>query len=161
MQVRTNYGDDLKRTGGRKGSSRAGSASSSGSASEADRKSFVDILNEVLPADTTDSAELNRLWAELPESEQRLLNHPSQENLLEYKDLVRKILSGTLKLNTRVETVARKGKGTGEKVELRYVRILDEKIGLMAGLIHSKQNAAFGILRALEEVRGILLDLRR
>lgn len=161
MQVRTNYGDDLKRTGRKKGSARSGTSAETGSATESGKKSFVDILNEVLPAETADAAELNQLWAQLPETEQKLLNHPSNENLQQYRDLVRKILSGTLQLNTRVETVARKGKGTGEKIELRYVKTLDEKIGLMAGLIHSRENAAFGLLKALEEIRGILLDLRR
>ncbi|MBI40135.1 MAG: hypothetical protein CMF59_11080 [Leptospiraceae bacterium] len=157
MQVRTNYGDDLKRTGSRKGQK----ASSTGTASEKKSSPFLDILNEVLPAENADAAELNRLWSDLPETEQKLLNHPSQENLLYYKELVRRILSATLRLNTRVEHVHRKGKGTGEKVELRYVRILDERIDQMAGLIRSKRNAAFGLLKALEGVRGILLDLRR
>ena len=157
MQVRTNYGDDLKRTGSRKGHK----STATGWSTESKSSPFLDILNEVLPAETADAADLNRLWSELPDAEQGLLNHPSQENLLYYKELVRKILSATLKLNTRVEIVNRKGKGTGEKVELRYVKIIDERIDQMAGLIRSKRNAAFGLLKALEGVRGILLDLRR
>ena len=160
MQVRTDYSDNTRRTGSRKASRDSG-ASASGSASDSQRGQFLDMLNEVLPAEGADSAELNRLWADLPDAQERLLNQPSKENLSFYKELIRKILSATLRLNTSVESLKRKGKSPGETVELHYVRIIDARLDSMAELIRSPRNAAFGLLKAMEGIRGILLDLRR
>ena len=90
--------------------------------------------------------------------EKRFLNTPSQENLQEYKKLVKDITNTILKNNTQLSQA--KQRGRNDKKILMTVKILDENIQILASTMLSPQNSAFSLLKQLERIRGLLMDLK-
>ncbi|MBX7059236.1 MAG: YaaR family protein [Leptospirales bacterium] len=121
--------------------------------------SFQEILEEVMPAQRSETRDLKQLWSELPEAERQLIEKQSDENLQRYKQLVAAIARETLRRNTRIRKIRRRSR-SGDEVELSIVEFVDERLQRMANLIHSRGNSAFQILKAVEEIRGILIDVR-
>jgi len=122
--------------------------------------SFLNILEEVLPSGIAENQNLHELWSRLPEMEKNLIENPSNKNLDDYRETVRQIASQTLNKNVRLKKIYRKNK-RNEKVELHVIEYLDSRIQKMAVMMHSRENSAFNILKTLDEIRGILLDLKR
>lgn len=124
-----------------------------------EKSPFQQIIDEVLPSDGPEGAELNQLWRELPLAERDLLDHPSNENLARYKDLVFDIARETLRRNAKVVKLRRRN-SKGEMVELSLVEFVDLRLQKMATIITSSGNSAFQLLKTVEEIRGALLDVR-
>ena len=122
--------------------------------------SFLNILEEVLPSSIEGNQNLHELWSMLPEREKNLIENPSNKNLEDYREVVRQIASQTLNKNVRLKKIYRKNR-RNEKVELHVIEYLDSRIQKMAVMMHSRENSAFNILKTLDEIRGILLDLKR
>ncbi len=142
------------------GSSGAGRATPSApAASPAAPNNFQQILDEVLPASRPASHDLKQLWSELPEAERALIEKQSDQNLARYRELVRAIARETLKQNVRLKKI-RKRNRHGDEIELSVVEFIDDRLQRMANLIHAPGNSAFQILKAVEEIRGILIDVR-
>ena len=120
--------------------------------------SFLSILESIVPSDREETREINELWQRLPEMEKRFLNTPSQENLQEYKKLVKDITNTILKNNTQLSQA--KQRGRNDKKVLMTVKILDENIQILASTMLSPQNSAFSLLKQLERIRGLLMDLK-
>ena len=120
---------------------------------------FLQILEEVLPPDDAQSYDLHALWSELPELEKNLINHPSDENLNSYRETVKNIAQATLKKNVHVKKLKRKNR-RGETIELSVIKIIDDRLQKMAIMMHSRNNSAFSMLKAMEEIRGLLLDVK-
>ena len=97
-------------------------------------------------------------WQKLPEMEKRFLASPSLENMNEYKKLVKDITNTILKNNTEL-TQARQ-RGRNDKKILMTVKILDENIQILASTMLSPQNSAFSLLKQIERIRGLLMDLK-
>ncbi|MBW7857057.1 MAG: DUF327 family protein, partial [Leptonema sp. (in: Bacteria)] len=119
---------------------------------------FQEILDSVLPQETIESRDLHRLWSELPNLERQLIEDQSPENLKVYRELVKAIANQLLKDNVKVAKLKRRVKG-GD-VELSVVQIIDERLHRMMIMLQSNENTAFQILRNLDEIRGLLMDLR-
>jgi uncharacterized protein YaaR (DUF327 family) len=137
-------------------------ASPSASASEKKEKAkspFQSILDEVLPVGDLTNIELHELWDRLPGAERNLLDHPSERNLVEYRELVRSIANATLKKNIKVVKMDRRSRN-GEKMELRVIRILDERLQQMVRMMQSSRNSAFQMMKTMGEIRGLLFDMR-
>lgn len=139
-------------------SRKSGRAESSAAAGEK-KSPFLEILEEVLPQDRVENRDLHELWRDLPDAEKDLINHPSEENLRRYRDLVVGIAKATLARNVHIKKMRRKN-SKGETVELSVVEVVDQRIQKMAIMMHSRGNSAFNILRTVEEIRGILFDAR-
>lgn len=120
---------------------------------------FHKILEEVLPSGDETTSELNQLWQILPDMEKKLLESPITENLMEYRELVKKIASVTLKQNFRIKKIKRKLKNS-ETIELSVIEVLNEKLQQMTRVMQSPDNSAFFLLKTLEDIRGLLLDIR-
>lgn len=136
-------------------------SSATGSVSENKNKvksPFQSILDEVLPVEDLSNTELHELWDRLPGAERNLLDHPSERNLADYKELVRSIANATLKKNIKVLKLDRRSRN-GEKMELRVIRILDERLQQMVRMMHSSRNSAFQMMKTMDEIRGLLLDM--
>jgi uncharacterized protein YaaR (DUF327 family) len=119
---------------------------------------FQEILNTVLPAQQEETRDLHRLWSALPAAERSLIENPSAENLKTYRELVRSIAREILKSNMRVTKLRRKVRGND--VELNVLEIIDDRLHRMMMALQSKSNTGFQILRNLDEIRGLLMDLR-
>jgi len=133
--------------------------SGSAVATEPVRSPFLDILEEILPVSDLTNQDLHELWAELPDIEKKLIENPSTENLGRYRTTVMEIARQTLQKNVRVKQLFRKNRHN-EKVELNIIEILDERLHKMALMIQSPENSAFSILKGLDEIRGLLLDIQ-
>ena len=68
------------------------------------------------------------------------------------------ILESILKNNTQL-TQARQ-RGRNDKKILMTVKILDENIQILASTMLSPQNSAFSLLKQIERIRGLLMDLK-
>lgn len=119
---------------------------------------FLSILESIVPSDKEETREINELWQKLPEMEKRFLNLPSHDNLTEYKKLVKDITNSILKNNTQL--VQAKQRGRNDKKILMTVKIIDENIQILASTMLSPQNSAFSLLKQLEKIRGLLMDLK-
>lgn len=158
MQIRLATDGDLKRRKLRDHSSKTAAA---GSASKEKVQSpFLDILNQVLPPDIPENADLHDLWSRLPDAERRLLESQSDENLAEYRELVKRITEKSLDYALKLKVMTKKNRKK-DTIQLNLVEIIDEKLHKMALMIQSRKNTAFSILKALDEIRGLLLDARQ
>lgn len=151
MKVRLQTDTDYRKKTREKGASSAVPAEKA--------SSFLEVLEEILPSHLEKNQSLHDLWSVLPDVEKKLIEKPVKENLNEYKRLVREIAEKTLKNNTRVKKIYSKNR-RNEKVEHSVVEFIDRRVQAMAVMLHSSENSAFSILKSMEEIRGILLDLK-
>ncbi|EKP06499.1 PF03885 family protein [Leptospira kirschneri str. 2008720114] len=121
--------------------------------------SFLDILEEIVPSKSETTKDLNALWRELPDIEKRFLDLASIENLETYQKHIQAIIKAVIDQNMRVETLSRKMKGEAKKI-YHVVKIIDEKIQILAELIMNEGNSAFKLLKSLTDIRGLLLDIQ-
>ena len=154
MQIRLTTETDLRR----RNTQKTLSAAKGGAGPKAN--SFQSMMDEVLPPEQETNLDLNRLWKELPDVERDLLGHSSQENLDRYRKIVIQIAKMTLKKNVSFKKIKQR-KAQGKWVELSVVEYVDERLQKMIGLLRAPQNSAFAMLKSIEEIRGILMDLRR
>lgn len=129
-----------------------------------ENSSFLEILESVLPSDGESTKDLNDLWKDLPQKEKSLIEKRTNEALELYKSHIRNILKLSLEKNTKLITIEGRKRlhslnRTVESQE-RYVKILDEKLHLLTQMLVSKDNSAFQILKTLEDIRGLLYDLK-
>ncbi len=123
------------------------------------RTPFTEILAEVLPPLDSANEDLHQLWSDLPQAERDILETPSAQHFAAYRELVRRIAAATLRRNARVRTMVRRGT-RGTELKLSVVEFIDERLQKMAVMMHSPRNSAFALLRAFEEIRGLLLDVK-
>ncbi len=122
------------------------------------QSAFEELLFEVVPPQK--EPELFQLWSILPDVEKKLIQNPNEENLEEYKNIVKNIAKQLLEKNIKTIQI-KKRSSSGKEIILTYTKIIDEKLHKMMLAIQSKRNTAFEILRNLKEIRGILIDLKQ
>ncbi len=127
--------------------------------SDSPRSPFQSILDEILPVADLSNLELHELWNRLPGAEKELLEKQTNENLAIYKELVKSIAQSTIKKNIKIMKMVRKSRG-GENMELRVIKILDERLKKMVEMMQSQRNSAFQLMRKMDEIRGLLLDMK-
>lgn len=120
--------------------------------------SFLSILESIVPSTNEETREINQLWQKLPDMEKRFLDAPNQNNLTEYKKLVKDITNAILKKNMQL-TQARQ-RGRSDNKILMSVKIIDEKIQVLAMTMLNPNNSAFNLLKQIEEIRGMLMDIK-
>ncbi|MCB1157839.1 MAG: DUF327 family protein, partial [Leptospiraceae bacterium] len=74
------------------------------------------------------------------------------------KTLVKDIIDQILQNNTEIVHARRRGRH--DKKILVTVKIIDENLQLLALTMLSTQNSAFNLLKQIEKIRGLLLDLK-
>ena len=153
MQVRLTTDTNYRR-------SKGGSISRPEKSEGVARSPFLQILDEVLPPEKVGAdGDLHELWQELPDVERELLNHPSNENLRRYRDVALGIARATLRRNARVKKIRRRNR-KGEMIELSLVEFVDDRLQKMAHMLSAPGNSAWFMLKTVEEIRGMLLDVR-
>jgi uncharacterized protein YaaR (DUF327 family) len=120
---------------------------------------FQRILDEVLPPESHKSADLNQLWSELPGAEKALIELGSEENLIRYRNLVKDIVKATISTNLQLKKMKRRSR-SGEDMELTVLRVVDERLRSMVAMLHSPRNSAFQLMKSMDEIRGLLLDVK-
>ncbi len=120
---------------------------------------FQKVLNEVLPPQSQAGTDLNQLWSQLPDAEKALIELATEENLNRYRNLVKNIASATISTNIQLKKMKRRNRN-GDDVELSVLRFVDERLRAMVAMLHSPRNTAFQMMKSMDEIRGILLDVK-
>lgn len=120
--------------------------------------SFLSLLESIVPSTKEETRGINELWQKLPDIEKRFLASPNQAHLEEYKNLVKDIIDEILKKNT-VLTEAKK-RGRNDQKVLIIVKVIDQNIQILAQTMLSPNNSAFGLLKQMEKIRGLLRDIK-
>lgn len=120
----------------------------------AGRESFSAALDATLAFDFQGGIE--ELMNELKEQERRFLDAQTLYELSRYKALVQKILKLLLDEGFKTETLRRHRKDRADFIIVQEIntRLLD-----MTNAI-TRNNPAFNLLKTVEEIRGLLLDLQ-
>ncbi len=127
------------------------------SAVHPERSPFLSILEEVLPGDSANGP-LQTLWENLPGLERDLLDHPSNENFRKYRETVTEIAKETLRINVQAKKLQFKRRS--QEYEHTVIHVIDQRLQKMALVMLSRDNSAFALLKSVEEIRGLLLDMR-
>lgn len=121
------------------------------------QSSFLEILEAIVPSTKEETREINLLWQKLPEVEKRFLREPNQENLNLYKNLIKDITNSILKNNMKLSQARQRGRS--DKKILMTVKIIDENIQILAMTMLNPANSAFSLLKQMERIRGLLMDI--
>lgn len=121
-------------------------------------ESFLSLLESIVPSSKEETRGINELWQKLPDLEKKFLSEPNQKNLDDYKKLVKDITNEILKNNTKLMQARQRGRN--DKKILLTVKIIDENIHILASTMLSPSNSAFNLLKQLEKIRGLLMDLK-
>lgn len=129
------------------GASRAGSVSQRGI-------SFADTLASAINFDFTGT--IDELLVELKQQEQQFLNNPTIFEMSRYKAMVSRILKMALEQGAQTAEI-RSSSWRGERIS-DIVKIVDAKIlELQKTLIAG--SPAFSLMKTMEEIRGLILDI--
>jgi uncharacterized protein YaaR (DUF327 family) len=125
------------------------------------KQDFLELLEAVAPSGQDLTREINELWRDLPNLEKSLIQERSDSNLQNYKKQVQALLKAILAKNAIVEKHYTNIRGSSQKKEYSVIKIMDSKLKILAETIAHPQNSAFQILRQLDSIKGLLLDIRR
>ena len=123
---------------------------------EAEGKEFSGSvsLSEVLE----DNSVLEELLDGIHEEGDKLKSDPSLDNIKAYKDAVRKFIALVIKKGYYLEENI-SGINILKRKKLTLIKILDQKLEKLAAGILSNQKDQMDLLRRLEEINGLLVDL--
>lgn len=139
-------------------------------AGEASKTGFLGFLNKAEEpivdevgsggrADTGE-AEVEALLDQVYSTGQDLARNPSPENVLAYKKavgrFVRQVVGGSVELQ---ETEGRMRKDM-KKPKYAILHVIDEKLDKLGAYVLSTQKDKLEILRRVDELNGLLIDLR-
>jgi len=120
--------------------------------------SFLEELQESLVVEAVpEEADLPRLIAEVDAAGRELLAHPDAARLRAYQKAVRAFLMGSVRKAYRIKVV--EGRGPNPKL-LVFVERVEAKLDELAKTVLSSQVNPLRLLAQLEELRGLLLDLK-
>jgi uncharacterized protein len=107
------------------------------------------------------SAPLEELLDDVTEFGENLKRDPTMERIKTYKYAVRRFMARVVKDSYIAEE--KSGGGTSFKKRKKYtiVRVVDEKLESLAAEILRHQRDQLEILRRMDEIRGLLVDLMR
>lgn len=116
-------------------------------------KTFSSELQKTMAFDISGS--IDELMEDLKDQEKRFLDTQSEYELLRYKALVQKIIKQILAEGLQEKTLKRNKKNWGDYVIIEKIntRLLDLTDAI------TRQNKAFNLLKTIEEIRGLILDL--
>ncbi|TGK21109.1 DUF327 family protein [Leptospira fluminis] len=122
------------------------------------KSQFFELVENLLPYSQEKTRDLNSLLRDLPDAERNFLKSPTYENLNVYKKIVQSILREAMDRNARVETLRSRAKGGSEKM-YQIVTVIDEKVQTLADFIIHPENSTFDLMKRMENIRGLLVDL--
>ena len=129
-----------------------------GKAHSAAGVSFESTVQEASVAETSQS--VDALLNDLRDQEKRFLDAQSQYELGKYKQLLQKVLRMLSSDNYQTQIITRPRRRGIEKEPYRIISLINEKVDELGRILVSKENKAFALLRTLEEIRGLILDLK-
>jgi uncharacterized protein YaaR (DUF327 family) len=116
-------------------------------------KSFASELQKTMAEEF--EGPIEQLMQDLKDQEKRFLEQQTEHEMNRYKALVQKIIKSILAESLQERTLKRKKKNWGDYIVIDKI---NEKLLDLANAI-TKQNKAFDLLKTMEEIRGLILDL--
>jgi uncharacterized protein YaaR (DUF327 family) len=116
-------------------------------------KTFSSELQKTMALELEGSIE--ELLENLKDQEKRFLETQSEYEMNRYKAFIQKIIKSILDEGLKEKTLKRKKKNWGDFVIIE--KINTKVLELTNAVI--KQNKAFNLLKTVEEIRGLILDL--
>jgi len=114
-------------------------------------KSFETELATAVGNDV--QGDLDQLLSDLTEQEKRFLDLQNEYELIKYKTLVGKILKLALEENVQIKPL--EGRRSQDFVVIKFV---DSKLNEITNAI-IRNNQAFDLLKAIDEIHGLIVDL--
>jgi len=118
------------------------------------RESFSTTLDTALAFDFQGSIE--ELMNELKDQERRFLDAQTLYELSRYKSLVQKILKSLLEEGFKTAALRRHRK---DRADFIIVQEINSRLLKLSEAV-TRNNPAFNLLKTVEEIRGLLLDLQ-
>ena len=115
-------------------------------------KSFETELATAVGNDV--QGDLDQLLSDLTEQEKRFLDLQSEYELIKYKTLVGKILKLALEENVQIRTL----KGRRDQYPVVIIESVNSKLNEITNAI-IRNNQAFDLLKAIDEIHGLIVDL--
>jgi uncharacterized protein len=100
---------------------------------------------------------IDELLEDLSEQEKRFMDTESEYELGRYKALIKKILKSIQEDGMKVKSLKNPPSKSGRE-QLVIVREIDEKLMAVSQAI-TRHNRAFNMMKTIEEIRGLILDL--
>jgi uncharacterized protein YaaR (DUF327 family) len=100
---------------------------------------------------------LDDLLEDLSEQEKRFMNTQSEYEMGRYKALIKKILKSILQDGVKVQSLKRPPSKSGKAPHV-IIKEIDEKLLAVSQAV-TKHNRAFNMMKTIEEIRGLILDL--
>ena len=116
-------------------------------------KSFSSELQKTMAEEF--EGPIDKLMQDLKDQEKRFLEHQTENEMNRYKALIQKVIKSILAEGLKERTLKRKKKNWGDYV---IIDKINEKLLDLTDAI-TKQNKAFNLLKTMEEIRGLILDL--
>lgn len=126
----------------------------SGLTSSGTSKTFDASLQNALHFEFHDTIE--GLMSDLSEQEKRFLDRQTPYELNRYKALVKEILKTILEGSLRVTPLKRQRR---DRADFAIIEEINSKLLAMSEAV-TRNNRAFDLLKTVEEIRGLLLDLQ-
>lgn len=119
--------------------------------------SFVEELQGAIVEEDKEESSLEQLMAAVEEEGKNLVARPDDKNLKAYREAVKRFLMASVRKAYRIKLV--EGRGPNPKLYVSIERI-ENKLEDLARTVLSKQKQPLRILASVEELRGLLLDLK-
>jgi len=119
--------------------------------------SFVEELRSAVEADEATETDWPRLIQEVDTAGRELLAHQDEGHMTEYKKAVRAFMLAAVRRAYRVRVV--EGRGPNPKLYIMVDKI-EGKLDEMTRTVLSAQKNPLALLAQVEELRGLLLDLK-
>ena len=110
--------------------------------------------------ETESNQAIDSLMNDLREQERRFVDLQTQVELDKYRKLLQRVLKMLSDGNYKSESLRRPRKGNIQREPYLIIRKINEKVDELARALVSRDNKAFALMRTLEEIRGLILDLR-
>lgn len=118
---------------------------------------FLEELQAALEEESLDAVDFDALVVAVDGAGKELLAHQDADHLKRYKDAVKKFLLAAVRKAFRVQVV--EGRGAQPKLYVMVERI-ELKLDDLTRAVLTSNKAPLRLLAQIEELRGLLLDLR-
>lgn len=137
------------------GDTRLGGKRPAGAAKGASGTSFSSVLTEAVATETEHA--VDSMMNDLSEQERRFLDTQSQYELNKYKLLLQKIMKELVSDSYQTKIIDRRSRN---RADYLIINQINEKIDSLAKILVSSDNKAFSLMKTMEEIRGLIYDLR-
>ncbi len=145
---------EINPTSPKKNEKRSVQNKKSGSTGHSERKFQAELESNIL---REYRGTIEELMNDLAEQERRFVEEQSLYQMNQYKSIVKSIMKMLLEADTSVETLQRRRR---DRADFVIVDSINDRLDQIARAITQKNNRAFNLLKTIEEIRGLLFDLR-